>query len=315
MDKNLQEIEAIKGRPMLHWYGKKPLEAIEYFPAQEKEVYGDVEAKDFNKLFWGDNLQVLSHLLKEYRGNIDLIYIDPPFDSKADYVRKVKVRGEKVEGQQQSLLEEKQYTDIWENDEYLQFMYDRIIIMKELLSEKGNFYLHLDEKRAHYLKIICDEIFGEENFRREIVWDITVLSGYKTQANNWIRGHDTIFYYTKSEHFTFNKLRQPHTEEYLAEFNKVDDNGDRYMVAHNKKRYLKDVKDKGKPFGDVWGDIMSFQQQPTSAQNVGYPTQKPHQLLQRIIESSSNEGDLVMDCFCGSGTTLAVAQKLGRKWI
>ena len=120
-----QSISPIKGRPMLQWTGKKPLESIEYFPAQEKEMYGDLNAKEFNKLFWGDNLQVLSHLLKEYRGEIDLIYIDPPFDSKADYIKKVKIRGQKVEGQQKSLLEEKQYTDIWENDEYLQFMYEK----------------------------------------------------------------------------------------------------------------------------------------------------------------------------------------------
>ena len=104
---------------MLQWVGKRPLDKVEYYPAQEKEIYGDKSSKDFNKLFWGDNLQVLAHLLKEYRGKIDLIYIDPPFDSKAEYVRKVKIRGEKITGQPQSLLEEKQYADIWEKDEYL----------------------------------------------------------------------------------------------------------------------------------------------------------------------------------------------------
>ena len=118
----LQSIEKAKGRPMLQWAGKKPLDRIEYYPAQEKEVYGDKNSKEFNKLFWGDNLQVLAHLLKEYRGKIDLIYIDPPFDSKAEYVRKVKIRGEKITGQPQSLLEEKQYADIWEKDEYLVYV-------------------------------------------------------------------------------------------------------------------------------------------------------------------------------------------------
>src|SRR3989338_10692743 len=121
----LQSIEKARGRAMLVWAGKKPLESIEYYPAQEKEVYGNKKSPDFNKLFWGDNLQVLAHLLKEYRGKVDLIYIDPPFASEAEYVRKVKLRGEKVEGEQHSLLEEKQYSDIWERDEYLQFMYDR----------------------------------------------------------------------------------------------------------------------------------------------------------------------------------------------
>src|SRR3990167_10222732 len=113
--KDIQQIEKAKGRPLLHWVGKKPLESVEYYPAQEKEIYGDKSAKDFNKLFWGDNLQVLSHLIKEYRGKVDLIYIDPPFASEAEYVRRVKLRGEKVEGVRQGLLEEKQYSDIWAN--------------------------------------------------------------------------------------------------------------------------------------------------------------------------------------------------------
>jgi len=311
-----QSISPIKGRPMLQWTGKKPLESIEYFPAQEKEMYGDLNAKEFNKLFWGDNLQVLSHLLKEYRGEIDLIYIDPPFDSKADYVKKVSIRGQKVEGQQKGLLEEVQYEDIWENDSYLQFIYERLLIIKELLSNKGSIYVHMDEKKSHYVKVILDEIFGNECFEREIIWDITVLSGFKTQAKKWIRGHDTILYYSRNpKEKIFNKIMQPHTKKYLEMFNRKDENGESYLVAHGKKRYLKDVKDKGKPFGDVWNDIMSFQQQPTADENVQYPTQKPESLLERIITASSNPGDLVLDCFCGSGTTLAVAQKLGRRWI
>lgn len=315
MSNEYQKIEQAKGRPLLQWVGKKPLEGVEYYPAQEKEVYGDKDAKDFNKLFWGDNLQVLSHLLKEYRGKVDLIYIDPPFDSKADYVKKVKVRGEQIEGQQQSILEEAQYTDIWEKDEYLQFMYERLLLMRELLSDTGSIYVHMDEKRSHYVKIILDEIFGADNFQREIVWDITVLSGFKTQAKNWIRGHDTILFYSKSANKIFNKLTQPHTQKYLDMFDRVDESGERYLVAHGMTRYLKDVKDKGKPFGDVWNDIMSFQQQPTADENVQYPTQKPETLLERIIRASTNEGGVVADFFIGSGTTLSVAQKLGRKWL
>jgi DNA modification methylase len=246
---------------------------------------------------------------------VDLIYIDPPFDSAADYVKKVKVRGEVIEAAPQGLLEEKQYSDIWDKDEYLQFLYERLSLMRELLSDAGSIYVHMDEKRSHYIKVMLDEVFGPDNFQREIVWDITVLSGFKTIAQNWIRGHDTILYYSKSPRKTFNKLYQPHTEKYLSMFNRVDENGDKYLVAHGSKRYLKNVEDKGKPFGDVWDDIMSFQQQPTAAENVQYPTQKPETLLERIIRASSNEGDLVMDCFVGSGTTCAVAQKLGRRWI
>ena len=244
---------------------------------------------------------------------------------------------------------------MWNNDLYLQFMFERLTLMRELLSESGSIYVHMDEKRSHYIKILMDDIFGPENFRREIIWDITVLSGFKVSAMNWIRGHDVILYYSKkSESVLFNKLRQPHSQDYIDMFNHVDENGDRYMVAHGSTRYLKDVIDKGKPYGDVWDDllsyqvlskqladvrtmeelktklsesnevknisnvwdnIMSFQQQPTAAENCGYPTQKPTSLLERIILASTNPGDLVFDCFMGSGTTQAVAMKLGRRFI
>ncbi len=315
MKNEYQKVEQAKGRPLLQWVGKKPLESVQFYPAQETEVYGDKTVKDFNKLFWGDNLQVLSHLLKEYRGKIDLIYIDPPFDSKADYVRKVKVRGEQVEGVKQGLFEEKQYTDIWERDEYLQFIYERLVLMRELLSETGSIYVHMDEKRSHYVKIILDEVFGIENFQREIVWDITVLSGFKTQANKWIRGHDTIFFYSKSQNKVFNKLKVPHKKEYLDRFDKKDKDGRLYFDGRGEIVYLDDVIKNGKNIGDVWGDVMSFQQIPTAKERVDYPTQKPEALLERIIMASSNEGDVVADFFMGSGTTQVIAQKLGRRWI
>ena len=160
-----------------------------------------------------------------------------------------------------------------------------------------------------------DEVFGEDNFQREIIWDISVLSGFKTLAPNWVRGHDTILYYSKSDDRIFNKLRQPHTKEYLDSFNRVDENGRHYMVAHGTTRYRDEVEAKGKPFGDVWNDIMSFQQQPTSDEKVDYATQKPTSLLDRIIKSSSNENMVVADFFGGSGVTAAVANKLNRKFI
>lgn len=346
--------EPIKGQPMLHWRGKRPFTSTQFYPAQLKETYGEETNGWINKIFWGDNLQVMSHLLKKYRGQVDLIYIDPPYDSKADYKKKITLRGKKTESDA-TAFEEKQYTDIWSNDEYLQFMYERLILMRELLSNKGSIYVHMDEHRSHYIKIMLDEIFGSNAFRREIIWDITVLSGFKVSANNWIRGHDIILYYTKnpSEPF-FNKLRQPHSQDYIDMFRGIDENGERFMVAHGLKRYLKDVIKKGKPYGDVWDDIlsyqvlrkqlldvrsletmneilsdsktiqnisnvwdnvMSFQQQPTSAENCGYPTQKPESLLERVINASSNPGDLVFDCFMGSGTTQAVAMRLGRRFI
>lgn len=345
--------QPIKGYPELHWTGKRPYTSTQYYPAQLKESYGEPKDGWMNKIFWGDNLQVMSHLLKDYRGKVKLIYIDPPFDSKADYKKKIKIKGSNVVGDISS-FEEKQYSDLWTNDEFLQFMYERLIIMRELLSEDGSIYVHLDEKRSHYVKVIMDDIFGSENFRREIIWDITVLSGFKVSAMNWIRGHDVILYYSKTNNPLFNKLRQPHSQGYIDMFNKIDENGERYMVAHGSTRYLKDVINKGKPYGDVWDDllsyqvltkqlrdvreieelenildyskevqnisnvwdnIMSFQQQPTSAENCGYPTQKPESLLERIIKASSDPGDLVFDCFMGSGTTPAVAMRLGRKFI
>lgn len=353
MSFEFEERPTIKGFPELRWTGKRPYRSTQYFPAQLRERYGDDQKGWINKIFWGDNLQVMSHLLKEFRGQVDLIYIDPPFDSKADYKKKITLRGQTVTSDSSS-FEEKQYGDIWTNDEYLQFMYERLILMRELLSDKGSIYVHLDEKRSHYIRLILDEVFGQDAFRREIIWDITVLSGFKVQAKNWIRGHDTVLYYSKTNTPTFNKLRQPHRRAYLDRFNKVDADGRRYFDGRGTVLYLDEVIKKGKPYGDVWDDIlsyqvfrkqieeagdieeikeivssanavqdisnvwdtiMSFQQIPTSIENVGYPTQKPEALVDRIIRASSNPGDLVFDCFMGSGTTQAVAMKLGRRFI
>jgi len=201
-----QEISQAKGRPMLHWVGKKPLSKVEYYPAQEKEVYGNKNAKWFNRLYWGDNLQVLSHLLKDFRGKIDLIYIDPPFDSKADYVKKVKVRGEKVDGAQQSLIEEKQYTDIWNNDEYLQFMYERLLLMKELLSEKGLIFVHCDWHKNAHIRLLLDEIFDASNFRNEIIARRVNknLQGQFETLTSLNSFGDTVYVYAKSQSAKFN---------------------------------------------------------------------------------------------------------------
>lgn len=142
---NVEEFkfEPIKGYPMLHWRGKRPFTTTQFYPAQLKETHGEDQDGWLNKIFWGDNLQVMSHLLKRYRGQVDLIYIDPPFDSKADYKKKIELKGKKVENNS-TTFEEKQYTDIWSNDEYLQFMYERLILLRELLSDTGSIYLHCD---------------------------------------------------------------------------------------------------------------------------------------------------------------------------
>ena len=159
----------IKGYPMLNWRGKRPFTSTQFFPAQLKEVHGPEVDGWRNKIFWGDNLQVMSHLLKKFRGKIDLVYIDPPFDSKADYKRKIKIRGEKFENDSSS-FEEKQYSDIWTNDEFLQFMFERLSIIRELLSEDGTILLHCDPNKVHHLRCIMDEIFGENNFLNELIW-------------------------------------------------------------------------------------------------------------------------------------------------
>lgn len=359
--KDMQTIAKAKGRPMLTWVGKKPLDKIEYFPAQEKEVYGDLSAQEFNKLFWGDNLQVLSHMLRDYRGKIDLIYIDPPFDSKADYVKKVKVRGEQIEGEQKSLLEEKQYGDIWENDEYLQFMYERLLILKELLSDVGVIYLHCDHHKEHLLRCLLDEIFGENNFLNVVSWRRGVVRGKKVDSHYYPFNKDTILIYSnnapkaiyniemtkgvdrrpeadykkfgyKKDEFGYyiDSARNDYTDESVIELNKqnriyVTQGGDlliddgkvstsKGMIRVKAYRevqngYILEVKHAD----NIWDDIRAMGN--NADDTTDYPTQKPESLLEKIISVSSKSGDLVLDCFCGSGTTLAVAQKLGRRWI
>lgn len=291
----------IKGYPELRWAGKRPFTGTCYYPAQLKDSYGSPSDSGWmNRIYWGDNLQVMSHLLKEFRGKIDLIYIDPPFDSKAEYKKAIKLRGRSAESDT-STFEEKQYGDIWTNDEYLQFMYERLILCRELLSDTGSIYVHMDEKRSHYVKIILDEVFGSNNFRREIVWRIGWISGYKSKANQWIRNHDIILYYTKTSSSVFNKEYIPYPNDYRRRDGSVP-------------------QGQGYPIEDTWNcsdlDTMnSIQIMSFSSEKVGYPTQKNENLLERIIKASSNPGDIVFDCFMGSGTTQAVAMKLGRRFI
>lgn len=163
------KFEPIKGYPMLNWRGKRPFTSTQFYPAQLKEVHGPEVDGWRNKIFWGDNLQVMSHLLKEFRGSVDLIYIDPPFDSKADYKKNISLRGRSTESDH-SAFEDKQYSDIWNNDSYLQFMYERVQLSKELLSKSGIMFLHCDWHKSHHLRSIMDEIFGTENFLNEIIW-------------------------------------------------------------------------------------------------------------------------------------------------
>ena len=296
----------IKGFPELHWTGKRPYNSTQYYPAQLKETYGTEQNGWINKIFWGDNLQVMSHLLKAFRGQIDLIYIDPPFDSKADYTRKIEIRGIGKTESDSNSFEEKQYGDIWTNDEYLQFMYERLLIMQELLSEKGSIYLHCDWHRSAYLKLLLDEVFGNNNFRNEIAWCYTAASN---TGKDFPKKHDTILRYSKTEKYIFNKddIRIPYAAGSL-------DRANRNVIGREGMNFDAIVlNENGKVPEDWWIDIQRAARYPGEV--VGYPTQKSEKLLERIIKASSNPGDIVFDCFMGSGTTQAVAMKLGRRFI
>lgn len=200
------QFEPIKGYPLLNWRGKRPFTSTQYYPAQLKEVHGEEVDGWRNKIFWGDNLQVMSHLLKEFRGGIDLIYIDPPFDSDAEYKKKVKLKGKDVSGDTSS-FEEKQYTDIWSNDEYLQFMFERIVMLRELLSRDGTCVVHVDSSKVHHLRCILDEIFGEKNFKNEIIWYYENKLG--TGGNTIDSRHDTLLVYCKGGAQTYNPILLP----------------------------------------------------------------------------------------------------------
>lgn len=304
----------IKGFPELRWTGKRPYKSTQYYPAQLRETYGEDQNGWMNKIFWGDNLQVMSYLLKEYRGQIDLIYIDPPFDSKADYKKKIDVKGVGKAESDSSTFEEKQYGDIWTNDEYLQFMYERLILLRELLSERGSIYLHCDWHRSAYLRLLLDEVFGANNFRNEIVWS---YFGFKrATSKKFPQKHDVIYSYTKSPDYIWNVQYKPHSPEYIKRFKK-DANGRLYRDDVNPTGggtriiYLDEVE--GDIVDSVWTDIPPVN--PVAKERQNYPTQKPEALIERIIKSSTNPGDLVFDCFMGSGTTQAVAMKLGRRFI
>jgi adenine-specific DNA-methyltransferase len=404
----LFDVAELPGRPMLHWHGKRPLREIPYYPAQLRERYGSTklttggpppppsprplpragegggaerseagesEGQWTSRLYWGDNLQVMAHLMRQFRGQIKLIYIDPPFDSGADYRKRVRLRGTSVETDL-SVLEERQYTDIWSNDLYLQYMYERLILMRELLAEDGSIYLHCDWHRGHYLRCILDEVFGYDNFINEIIWRRTASHN---DPGRYGIIHDTIFFYGKSQAYTWNSPTMEQSQDYIDKFfvwaesptgeiirlrtgqkapagwrrfrlgnlasphprpnlmyeykgykppekgwkvsiermEEMDRQGRLYFPESKdhriqSKSYLDEVIE-GKPVPDIWLEMVALQAQ--SAERENYPTQKPEALLERIIGASSNPGDLVADFFIGSGTTAAVAQQLGRRWI
>src|SRR3989338_3203146 len=283
---------------------------------RQEELFGkDGQEGLKNRLIWGDNLLIMGSLLKEYAGKINLIYIAPPFATGDDFSFTVNIGDQAEITKEPSALEVKAYRDTWGKgmQSYLQMMYDRLVLMKELLADDGSIYVHLDWHVGHYVKAIMDEIFGRKNLVREIIWDRKNPSGGKAAAQNWIHVHDNILFYAKSSSkFLFNKQYEPYTEEYIKErFVHQDEKGKyRLQGNDNRRQYLSESK--GKALTSVWSmadiNVMALER-------TLYQTQKPSALLERIITASSNEGDIVADFFCGSGTTGVAAEKLNRRWI
>lgn len=355
---------------------KIALQTNEYvLPSKEKSglFRGQVpeinESQWLNRLIYGDNLLVMQALLAgdpatglpSLRGKIDLIYIDPPFDSKADYRTKITLPNGDIE-QQPTVIEQLAYSDTWKDGtvSYLRMIYPRLALMRELLSEQGTIYVHLDWHVGHYVKIIMDEIFGRENFKNEITWRRQIPRGMKAYAEYLPFSADYILIYIKSDSAIWNrpvkinKLTLEEAEEkYMRDdkgFFRTSDpgtysfeslvklyqegrlyapyGGEIIIDYSNKKvftskggnvavKYYRKQENgyiiEEVPVDNVWDDIPGMG--IVSSEFLGYDTQKPEALLERIIQASSNPGDLVADFFCGSGTTAAVAERLGRRWI
>ena len=298
----------IKGFPELRWTGKRPYRSTQYFPAQIRERYGEEKDNWINKIFWGDNLQVMSHLLKEYRGKIDLIYIDPPFDSKADYKKKIEIKGVGKAETDSTSFEEKQYGDIWTNDEYLQFMYERLLLIRELLSETGSVFIHCDWHKAHHLRCLMDEVFGVDNFVNEIVW--CYYGPGSPGMRQFNRKHDNIFWYSKTHgvwKFNADAVRIPHDEKTTGNF-KQGLRGSGFIAGDYELA-------EGKIPEDWWEMAIAGRYPNDGVKRVGYPTEKPFKLLERIITAVTQEVDIVADFFMGSGVTQMCAMKMGRRFI
>jgi adenine-specific DNA-methyltransferase len=281
-----------------------------------------------NKLIWGDNSVILSSLLHgplkneiDKAGGLKLIYIDPPFDVGSDFSMDIEVGEESVE-KRPSIVEEVAYRDTWGQgtDSFLSMIYERIRLMHQLLAEDGSIYIHCDWRVSSHIRLIMDEIFGAENFNNNIAWH---YSGWNKKLNSsFERRHDDLLFYSKSKNSIFNSYFEAwESKEAYVKTRKqkihIDADGREYVhsdAGGGKRinRYLDEVLSQGVVVDDVW-DLDKINN--SARESIGYPTQKPEALLRRIIEASSNQGDLIADFFCGSGTTLATAEKLGRKWI
>ncbi len=336
--------------------------SLDFFASEPNASY-DKEWR--NRLIWGDKKYVLPSLLPEFAGKVNLIYIDPPFNVGSDFSFTATIADnpdtEEDETtqfvKQPSIIEQKAYRDTWGKglDSYMQWFYETVLLLKELLTDDGSIYVHLDWHVGHYAKTILDEVFGYENFHNEIVWKRT--SGHSDSAC-YGNVHDIIFYYSKNEKPKWNQLYQPYEKEYVDQYYRYKDADGRRWMSDNLsaaglqgggyeyswkgikrvwrcpdttmqkldsegklfytkngiprfKRYLDESK--GMPAQDIWSDIQPIRS--WHKELVSYSTQKPEALIDRIIKASSEDGNLVLDCFCGSGTTAATAEKLNRRWI
>ena len=325
-----------------------PMQKIETIdePASRLKPLGLFDAEkahkdDFrNMLIWGDNKLVMASLLKDFRCKIDLICVDPPFDVGADFTMDIPIGNEKETiNKDQSTLEMVAYRDMWGKgtDSYLHMMYERLVLMKELLSEKGSIYVHCDWRVNIYIRNLMDEVFGKEQFINDIIWRRRTNT-VKAISKKFYTNNDYILFYSKSvNNLTFNLQYEEYGEDYLTRF-KYEDEFGKYrwnvMATYSKERLESLKKEnkvrfsggakypefkqyiwelKGRPMENIWNDINMIN--AASDERLDYSTQKPEALLERIIKASSNEGGLVADFFNGSGTTGAVAERLGRRWI
>lgn len=267
-----------------------------------------------NKLIWGDNKYVMSALLEQYRGAIDLIYIDPPFATGANFSTTVEVGDNEVEvTKEASAIEELAYRDTWGKglDSFLQMMYDRLVLMRDLLSENGSIFVHLDWHVSHYAKIMLDDIFGYDNFQNEIIW--YYYNKFQGNVNRFASNHDVIFWFKKGKNYKF-KTQKEKRGETVKQIKRVwDKDAGKIVNAKGSDGKVLYIETDEKTVDDVWR--ISMLQPADRTENVFYPTQKPEAILERIITACTDEGDLVADFFGGSGTTAKVAEKLGRRWI
>jgi len=310
----------------LDWPNKRPAKLPPQLPTIEIWQSFNTALPDdrANRLIYGDNLQVMAVLLPSLAGKFDLIYVDPPFFTGRDWHIRTPAGSAKAE---------RAYEDVWDNDlgAYLQWLLDRLAAARDLLCDTGCIYLHLNWQAAHYAKLLLDELFGIENFQNEIIWCYREAINSKKR---WNRKHDTILFYSKTNSFKFNPsaVLQPYSDSTVSKFRQKDEKGPyRLMgrgIVESPLRSKRDLAPEmetlfpeltyrhylgeGTLPVDYW--LIDIENQ-ASSRRTGYPTQKPEELLERILLASTDEGDLVGDFCCGSGTTLAVAHKLGRRWI